>query len=139
MERIIACKIALLVLLMLLLCVLPLLCTTDGDAAGALRIGDICAEVYTAHGATCDCCAPLWGGGIAVTDADLSSVQEGDWAVLTLLDGTRLVMECAAITPCIQVSSWIVTQYGILRPEGDILVLEKTPSIIRRVFLFTIL
>lgn len=139
MERIIACKIALFVFLMLMLCVLPLLYPQADDSAGLLCIGDICAEVYTAHGATCDCCAPLWGGGIAVTDADLSSVQEGDWATITLLDGTRLAMECAAITPCIQVSSWIVTRYGILRPGGDILVLEKTPSIIRRVFLFTIL
>ena len=129
----------LLILLMLPLCVLPLLCPTDGDAAGLLCIGDIRAEVYATHGDACDCCAPLWGGGIAVTDADLSSVQEGAWATITLLDGTRLVMECAAILPYIRVGDWIMTQYGILRPEGDILVLDKTPSIIRRVFLFTIL
>lgn len=125
MERIIACKIALFVFLMLMLCVQPLLYPNDGTAAGILRIDDICAEVYTAHGATCDCCAPLWGGGIAVTDADLSSVQEGDWAVLTLLDGTRLVMECAAITPCLRVGNCLIGPWGITQADGEIIIYDK--------------
>lgn len=125
MERIIACKMALLVLLMLLLCALPLLYPEDGTAAGTLCIGDVCADLYTLDRPACDCCAPLWGGGIAVTDADLSSVQQGDWATITLMDGTRLVMECAAILPCIRVGNWIVSQHGIFRAEGDIIIYNK--------------
>lgn len=115
---------AALVLLMSPICVLPLLCPTDGDAAGILCIGDICAEIYTLDRPSCSCSAPLWGGGIAVTDADLSSVQEGSWADITLLDGTRLVMECAAITPCLRVGSYLIGQWGITQAEGDIIVYD---------------
>ena len=115
----------LLILLMLPLCVLPILSPDDGISAGTISIGDICAEVYTAHGATCDCCAPLWGGGIAVTDADLSGVQEGDWATITLLDGTRLVLECAAITPCLRVGRYLIGPWGITRAEGEIIIYDK--------------
>lgn len=114
-----------LILLMLPLCVLPILSPDDGISAGTISIGDICAEVYTAHGATCDCCAPLWGGGIAVTDDDLSGVQEGDWATITLLDGTRLVMECAAITPCLRVGNWLIGEWGITQAEGEIIIYDK--------------
>lgn len=115
----------LLILLMLPLCVLPILSPDDGISAGTISIGDICAEVYTAHGATCDCCAPLWGGGIAVTDADLSGVQEGDWATITLMDGTRLVMECAAITPCLRVGRYLIGPWGITQAEGEIIIYDK--------------
>lgn len=125
MERIIACKIALFVFLMLMLCVLPLLYPQADDSAGLLCIGDICAEVYTAHGDACDCCAPLWGGGIVTAREDLTSVQVGDWAVLTLLDGTRLVMECAAITPCLRVGNCLIGPWGITRAEGEIIIYDK--------------
>lgn len=125
MERIIACKIALFVFLMLLLCVLPLLHPDDSRAAGTLCVGDICADLYTMDRPDCDCCAPLWGGGIAVTDADLFGVQEGDWATITLLDGTRLVLECAAITPCLRAGHWLIGQWGITRAEGEIIIYDK--------------
>lgn len=114
-----------LVLLMSPIYVLPLLCPTDGDAAGILCIGDICAELYTLDRPSCSCCAPLWGGGIAVTDADLSSVQEGSWATITLLDGTRLVMECAAITPCLRVGSYLIGPWGITQAAGEIIIYDK--------------
>lgn len=115
---------AALVLIMSPIYALPLLRPNDGDAAGILRIGDICAALYTLDRPPC-CCAPLWDGGIAVTDADLSGVQEGDWATITLLDGTRLVMECAAITPCLRVGSYLIGQWGITRVEGEIIIYDK--------------
>ena len=116
---------AVLVLIMSPIYALPLLHPNDGSAAGILRIGDICAEIYTLDSPSCSCCAPLWGGGIAVTDADLSGVQEGDWATITLLDGTRLVMECAAITPCLRVGNCLIGQWGITQAEGEIIIYDK--------------
>ena len=115
----------LLILLMIPLCALPLLHPDDGTAAGTLCVGDICAALYTLDRPPCCCCAPLWGGGIAVTDADLSGVQEGDWATITLLDGTRLVMECAAITPCLRVGNCLIGPWGITRAEGEIIIYDK--------------
>ena len=115
----------LLILLMIPLCALPLLHPNDGDEAGILRIGDICADLCTLDRPSCGCCAPLWGGGIAVTDADLTSVQVGDWATITMMDGSRMILECAAILPCIRVGNWIVSQHGIFRAEGDILIYNK--------------
>ena len=117
-------------ILPMILCVLLLLIAFYGGMtteypAGILQIGDIQAEVYTTHAPTCACCAPLWGGGIAVTDADLSSVQAGDWATITLLDGTRLVMECAAITPCLRVGNWLIGEWGITKAEGEIIIYDK--------------
>lgn len=111
-----------LILLMSPICVLPLLCPNDGTAAGTLCIGDVCAKVYTLERPDCDCCAPLWGGGIAVTDANLSCVQEGDWVTITLLDGTRMVMECAAITPCLRVGNCLIGPWGITPAEGEIII-----------------
>lgn len=116
---------AVLALIMSPICVLPLLYPDDGTADGTLCIGDICADLYTLDRPACDCCAPLWGGGIAVTDADLSSVQVGDWATITLLDGTRLVMECAAITPCLRVGNCLIGPWGITRAEGEIIIYDK--------------
>lgn len=109
-----------------ILCLLILAVTLKPPeiAAGTLRIGDLCMEVYTTHGDACDCCAPLWGGGIVTAGADLTSVQVGDWAVLTLLDGTRLVLECAAITPCLRVGRYLIGQWGITQAEGDIIVYD---------------
>ena len=115
----------LLILLMIPLCVLPLLYPEDGTAAGTLCVGDICAALYTLDRPPCCCCAPLWGGGIAVADADLSGVQEGDWATITLLDGTRLVMECAAITPCLRVGGYLIGQWGITQAAGEIIIYDK--------------
>lgn len=111
--------------MILCLLILAVMLKPPEIAAGTLRIGDICMEVYTTHGDACDCCAPLWGGGIAVTDADLSGVQEGDWATITLLDGTRLVMECAAITPCLRVGNCLIGPWGITRAEGEIIIYDK--------------
>lgn len=116
---------AALVMIMSPIYALPILHPDDGTAAGTLCVGDICAEVYTAHGATCDCCAPLWGGGIVTARADLTSVQVGDWAVLTLLDGTRLVLECAAITPCLRIGSYLIGQWGITQAAGEIIIYDK--------------
>lgn len=116
---------AVLALVMSPICVLPLLHPDDGTAAGTLCVGDICAALYTLDRPPCCCCAPLWGGGIAVTDADLSGVQEGEWATITLLDGTRLVMECAAITPCLRVGNCLIGPWGITRAEGEIIIYDK--------------
>lgn len=113
------------VVVLLLLCALPLLHPDDSIAAGIMRIGDLRAEIRTTHAPTCDCCAPLWGGGIATIEADLSSVQAGDWATITLLDGTRLVMECAAITTCLRVGDWLIGQWGITQAEGEIIIYDK--------------
>lgn len=116
---------AVLALIMSPICVLPLLYPDDGTAAGTLCIGDICADLYTLDRPACDCCAPLWGGGIAVTDADLSCVRVGDWATITLLDGTRLIMECAAITPCLRVGRYLIGPWGITQAEGEIIIYDK--------------
>lgn len=117
-------------ILPMLLCVLLLLIAfyggmTTAYPAGILQIGDIQAEIYTTHAPTCECCAPLWSGGIATIEADLSSVQAGDWANLTLLDGTRLVLECTTIIPCIRAGPWLITLQGIFQAEGDIIIYDK--------------
>lgn len=111
--------------MILCLLILAVILKPPEIAAGTLRIGDLCMEVYTTHGDACDCCAPLWGGGIATARADLTSVQVGDWAVLTLLDGTRLVLECAAITPCLRVGNCLIGQWGITQAEGEIIIYDK--------------
>lgn len=98
---------------------------TTAYPAGRICIGDVAGELEMRTVPSCDCCPPLWGGGIATTTADLSAIREGDWATITLLDGTRLVLECAAILPCIRVGDWIVSQYGIFRAEGDVIVYDK--------------
>ena len=116
---------AALVMIMSPIYALPILHPDDGTAAGTLCVGDICAALYTLDRPSCCCCAPLWGGGIAVTDADLSGVQEGDWATITLLDGTRMVMECAAITPCLRVGNCLIGPWGITRAEGEIIIYDK--------------
>lgn len=116
---------AVLVMIMSPIYVLPLLYPNDGTAAGILCVGEVCAEVYTMDRPSCGCCAPLWGGGIAVTDADMSGVQEGDWATITLLDGTRLVMECAAITPCLRAGNCLIGPWGITQAKGEIIIYDK--------------
>lgn len=108
--------------MILCLLILAVMLKPPEIAAGTLRIGDLCMEVYTTHGDACDCCAPLWGGGIVTARADLTSVQVGEWATITLLDGTRLVLECAAIVPCIRVGRWLVGLRGIIRADGDVVV-----------------
>lgn len=118
MKRIIACIIA----LVILFCALPRPPTIP---AGFLQIGGIRSDICTTDVPDCDCCPPLWGGGIATTEADLSAVQVGDWATITLLDDTRLVLECAAIFPCVRVGSWLVCQYGLIRAEGDVIIYDK--------------
>ena len=129
-----------LLLLMLPLTVLPVLSpgelppsSPDGDAtslgeggyvAGRIRIpaAGIHAEVLTAsHGPDCGCCAPLWQGGIASTTADLSSVQVDDTAELLLLDGSRLVLECAEIVPCIRIGNALIGWRGVIEAQGDVL------------------
>lgn len=97
----------------------------DGCVAGRIRIGDIHAEIYTSHGAACDCCPALWNGGIATTPADLSSVQVGDWADIKTLDGGHYVGECVEVIPCIRVGRWLIGWRGVVKAEGDIIVYAK--------------
>lgn len=115
---------ALLVLIMLPLIVLPILYKGERYVCGQLRIpaADIYADVYTTeHGPGCGCSAPLWHGGIASTEADLSGVQVDDMAAVTLLDGTRLVLECVDIVPCFRLGCWLISWQGIVRANGDVL------------------
>ena len=119
-----------LLLLMLPLTVLPLLSpgelppSSPDSVAGRIRIpaAGIHAEVLTAsHGPDCGCCAPLWQGGIASTTADLSSVQVDDTAELLLLDGSRLVLACAEIVPCIRIGNALIGWRGVIEAQGDVL------------------
>lgn len=115
-----------LVLLMLPLIVLPLLSPTQ-YVAGRIRIpaADIHAEVMTAsHGPDCGCCGVLWQGGVAYTTADLSGVKVYDTAELVTVDGDRMVLECVEVVSCLRVGSTLIGWRGILRAEGDVLLVS---------------
>lgn len=122
-----------LILLLLPLIVLPLLSPSEstalGDgsfACGRISIPErgIWAEFMTADMPVCDCCPALWNGGVATTAADLSSVQVWDVADLRTLDGGHLVLECVEILPCIRVGRWLIGWRGIIRTEGDVLLVS---------------
>lgn len=115
----------LLTLLLLPLIVLPLL-SVDAAVAGEIKIptAGIWAEFMTADMPVCDCCPALWNGGVATTTADLSSVQVWDVADLRTLDGGHLVLECVEILPCIRVGRWLIGWRGIIRTEGDVLLVS---------------
>lgn len=86
---------------------------------------DIRAEVMTAsHGPACGCCGVLWQGGIVTTTADLSTVQLYDTACLITVDGDSMALECVEITPCLRVGRWLIGWQGVIRPEGDVLVVS---------------
>lgn len=90
--------------------------------AGVLRVGAINADLMTTNHGECDCCAPLWGGGIATTTADLSSVQVDDTATIQLLDSSRLVLECVEIIPCIKTGGLLIGRHGVIRANGDVII-----------------
>lgn len=96
-----------------------------GDVVGYIRIHGLSAEVRTDDIPNCCCCPPLWNGGIATTPADLSTVRLYDTATLTTLDGTRLVLECVEITPCIRWGRWLLGWQGVLSPNGDVLIVSR--------------
>ena len=110
-------------LLMLPIIALPILQPSDGYAAGRIVIGDTRADIYTTHKTGgCDCCPSLWGGGVAGTYEDLSTVQVGDWADIRTIDGGHYVLECVEITPCIRVGRYLVGWRGVVKADGDIIV-----------------
>jgi len=95
--------------------------------AGEILIpaADIRAEVMTAsHGSDCGCCGMLWQGGIVTTTADLSAVQLYDMACLITVDGDSMALECVEIAPCLRVGRWLVGWWGVIQPEGDVLVVS---------------
>lgn len=115
----------LLILLMLPLCALPILIRDTGDTVGRIRIPeqDITAwATMPMHEPDCGCCPSLWNGGIIYTDADLSTVRLYDTMNLYVFDGSRHVMECVEITPCIRVGGWLIGWRGVVRAKGDIIV-----------------
>lgn len=115
-----------LILLMLPICVLPLLLPAQ-HLSGHILIpaADIRAEVMTAsHGSDCGCCGMLWQGGIVTTTADLSAVQLYDTACLITVDEDSMALECVEITPCLRLGSTLIGWRGVLRPEGDVLVVS---------------
>lgn len=118
--------IVLLILIMLPLIALPLFFPGNASVAGRIRIpsADISADVFAETTAVCDCCATLWHGGQASTLSDLSAVSVDDKAHLILLDGQHLVLECFEITPCIRVGRWLFSWRGIIRANGDILIVS---------------
>lgn len=90
----------------------------DKYVYGHIRIPDrgIHAEVYTTeHGQDCGCTSPLWHGGKVTVKADLSSVQVDDKAILTSLEGDKMVLECISITG---VPGWLQ------KTDGDVLVVN---------------
>lgn len=115
MRRIAAC----ILVLVIILCALP---RPPTCYAGVLRMDDIIADLMTTTHGECDCCAPLWGGGIATTTADMSSVRVDDTATIRLLDGSRLVLECVEIVLCIRMGRWLVGWQGVIEPRGDVLI-----------------
>lgn len=117
--------ITLLILIMLPLIALPLLDALEWSIAGKISIGDIHADILTAHEAVCGCCPALWSGGIATTLADLSEVQVWDTAEIVTLDGGHYVLECAEIVPCIRIGNVLIGWRGIVEAEGDVLIYSK--------------
>lgn len=115
-----------LILLMLPICVLPILLPAQ-HVAGHIIIpaADIRAEVMTAsHGSDCGCCGMLWQGGIVTTTADLYTVQLYDTACLITVDDDSMALECVEIIPCLRVGRWLIGWRGVIRPEGDVLVVS---------------
>ena len=115
MRRTAAC----ILVLAIILCALPRPPTFH---AGTMRLGDVLADLMTTTHGECDCCAPLWGGGIATTTADMSCVRVDDTATIRLLDGSRLVLECVEIVPCIRLGRWLIGWQGAIEPQGDVLI-----------------
>lgn len=116
--------VTLLLTLMLPLILLPIL-DRDMHVAGHILIpaADIRAEVMKAsHGSDCGCCGMLWQGGVVTTTADLTAVQLYDTACLITVDEDSIALECVEITPCLRFGSTLIGWRGVLRPEGDVLV-----------------
>lgn len=117
----------LLILTVLPLVVLPLLADQpESWVYGRMKIPArrISAEVYHQAHENCDCCDPLFGGGEVRVEADLSSVEVGDIAYITSLEGDYKVLECVEITEYIRIGRWLINWHGIIRSYGDILVTQ---------------
>lgn len=119
--------VTILMLLLLPLIVLPLLSVPDGVVVGRISIPSqgIQAEIMTADMPTCDGCPILWQGGVATTDADLSALELWDMADVITIDGGHYVLEYVGIVPCIRVGRWLIGWRGIIRADGDMLLVNE--------------
>ena len=93
-----------------------------GSTVGMIKFNTMLAEIKTAVIPACGCCPPLWNGGIATTTASLASVNLYDTAAIVYEDGTRIMLECVEITPCIMYGKWLIGLGGVIHPDGDVLI-----------------
>lgn len=83
---------------------------------------DIYAQVSTNGVYTCDCCPPLWNGGIAMAATDLSNVKVDDMACLTMPNAQMFYLTCAEVVPCVLLRGQLLSWRGIIEHYGDILI-----------------
>lgn len=83
---------------------------------------EVSAYLLSQETAVCDCCPPLWNGGIATTTDKLTGIEIEDMAYVRLLGGYKLCLECIEIIPCILINNQLIGWQGVIAPQGDILI-----------------
>lgn len=117
-------------LILCLLCVFSVICLYTSDdmiCVGEILISakGINAYLLTAESVTCDCCPPLWNGGVATITGVLTEIEIDDVARVCLLSEYRLYLECVEIVPCILINNQLIGWHGIISPNGDIVIYSR--------------
>lgn len=113
----------------LLVLVLPLTAALIPLQSERFYVGDLYvatqgvdASLFAPKIVTCDCCPPLWNGGVATVSDKLSEIEIEDMACVTLLGEYKLYLECVEIVPCIMINTHLISWHGLVLPYGDILI-----------------
>ena len=77
--------------------------TVVGEFQIAAR--EVNAFLLSQEAITCDCCPPLWNGGIATITDKLTETEINDVACIRWLGGYRLYAECIEIVPCVLINN----------------------------------
>lgn len=76
--------------------------------------------LYPVRVDTCCDIIPWNGGRIQAGDTEVfAGIGLWDWAEV---EPEGLVLECVSIDRCVQIGGWLVGWQGIIRPEGDVLI-----------------
>lgn len=96
--------------------------------SGMIYIPDagVCTEIeMTTNHSDCGCCGVLWNGGVVHVSSDFHRVQIYHMAYLIATDGTKMVLECIEVSPCIYIGNYVISLFGFEQPAGDLLVINK--------------